>query len=434
MRKGYYKSDEISIIENLENLRKNPKSDILQNFDHERLRHLVQDALHGSCMEIGIAILALFIENEVDTLCGNKYEHQDKRKCYRYGKQDGYAYVGGQRVPIRKPRVRTLEGQEKILQTYQVLQDPARLHESALRHMMLGVSTRKYDRVLEHASERLSVKKSSISKAFKMLSRNKLKEFSDRRLESYDIPVIFLDGINFGGDMMIGAVGIEIKGKKLVLGIRQGNTENSRVVEDLLADIKDRGLQYKEGILFVIDGSKALAKSIQTVFGDQAYIQRCRVHKKRNVLEYLSEDNKTSIGIAIDDAYSLTDHAKAIHRLELIAKQLDKINPDAASSMREGLLETCTVLKFNVDALLVKTLLTTNPIESAFSIVETMVKRVKRWKGDDMRKRWLVTGLAEAEQRMNRVRGSKYLPDLRAAMKTDQEKRFGILDESKEVG
>lgn len=433
MRKGYYKSKEKSIVEEIRKTEKIPESNFFNDFDPKRLHHLIQEALHGGCLDIGIGVMSMFLEGEVNNLCGDSYKHSDDRKYTRYGKQNGYMYAGGQRVPIDKPRVRGIDGKEAKLKTYEVMQDPTRFHESVLRHMLYGVSTRNYDRVIDHAAERLTIKKSSISESFRATTRKNLQQFMGRSLADESWPVVLLDGTPMGGEMMIVSAGINNEGKKVVLGTRQGDTENAEVVKDLLVDMKNRGLSASEGILFVIDGSKALAKGIRDVFGEQAYIQRCRVHKKRNVLAYLSKDNQGVFGKAIDDAYALKDYEKAKERLKSISKDLEKVNPDAATSMREGLEETCTVLRFNIPELLFKTLMSTNPLESIFSIVEERVKRVKNWQRGDMRKRWLVAALLDAESRVNRIQGRKYLPDLMKAMKDDQEKRFGKLDESKEV-
>ncbi len=180
----------------------------------------------------------MFLENEANTLCGTRYAHQKGRTDYRYGKQSGFIYAGGQRVPIQKPRV-------------------------ILRHMILGVSTRKYDQVIDHATERLSIKKSAISDAFKTMTKKKLREFGERRLEHEDMRVVFLDGTPVSGEMMLAALGINSSGKKMVLEVRQGNTENTEVVEDLLKDMKNRGLNSQHGLLFVVDGGKALSNICQ---------------------------------------------------------------------------------------------------------------------------------------------------------------------------
>jgi transposase-like protein len=433
MRKGYQQTNEKSIVDDLKRLGRYPENGILSNFSPEQLRQMLNDAFQGTCLDIGVQMMTLFLEEEVNGLCGNRYGHQDGRNRYRYGKQAGYIYAGGQRVPVVKPRVRTTEGEEVRLKTYQAMQNPEAFNESALRYMLQGVSSRRYDRVIEHAAERLSVKKSSISAAFKAMSRRQMQKFAERRFEHEEIVVVLLDGISFGGEMMIGALGINIRGKKLVLGTRQGNTENAQVVADLLLDLKDRGLSAREGLLFVVDGGKALSKSIRDVFGEQAYIQRCRAHKRRNVLDYLSEENSAEFGKAIDEAYALTEHDEAVSELQSVAKSLERVNPDAAASLREGLEETCTVLKFNLPEILLKTLFTTNPIESVFSAVRTCVGRIKRWHGNDMRKRWFVSALLDAEERLNRVKGCKYLPDLKDAMRKDQERRFGKVAGSKEV-
>ena len=322
MRKGYQRSTEKSIVEDLKRLGKTPENGIFSDFNPERLQQMLQEALRGTCLDIGVQIMTSFLENEVNALCGNRYTHQDGRTRHRYGKQAGYIYAGGQRVPVVKPRVRTTDGEEVSLKTYKTMQNPEPFNESALRHMLQGVSSRRYDRVIEHAAERLSVKKSSISAAFRAMSRKNMQKFAERRFEHEEIVAVLLDGISFGGEMMIGALGLDIRGKKLVLGTRQGNTENTQVVDDLLLDLKDRGLSAREGLLFIVDGGKALSKSIQNVFGERAYIQRCRAHKKRNVMDYLSEENSAEFGKAIDEAYALKGYDEAVSRLQSVSKNL----------------------------------------------------------------------------------------------------------------
>lgn len=434
MQKRYIRSVEKSTIDEIEKNRENLEIGFFGENDLQRLHQLLQDAFTQTTMDIGAGILSLFLDREVEEFCGQRYKHSHDRECYRHGKQHGSIYMGGQKMPVLKPRVRGMDNQEVMLPLYERLQNPELFGGSVLRHMLHGVSCRKYDEVIDHAAERLGVKKSTVSAAFRALTRKTLSEFESRRLDQDRWLILFVDGKPIGGEMVITVLGVNKQGGKAVLGFRQGSTENSVVAIDLFHDLKERGLDVSEGVLFVIDGSKPLRSAIKQVFGDLVFVQRCRVHKKRNVLGYLPKGMRDEIASEIDRAYQETDIVKARTELNGIATRLDRVNPDAATSMREGLEETLTALQFNVSEILLKTLVTTNPMESVNSMVEEQTRRVKRWGGNDMRKRWMAAGFIEAEKHSNRIKGCKHLGVLEEAMKNGLEKRSGKLDGSKEDG
>jgi len=434
MTKNYIFRNEKTNLANMRKVEGLIDSDILGDFDLPRLHQMLQKALQNASMDIGVQLLGSFLEQEVISLCGERSQRTENRRHYRHGKQKGYAYLGGQRVRLDKPRVLKTDGEgEARLTTYERMQDRDRFGEDVLRRMLNGVSCRRYDKVIDHAAERLTVRKSSISAAFRAKTAETLKEYERRPLHGEDWVAVFIDGKPIADEMMICALGVDIHGKKRLLGVRQGHTENAEVVKSLLVDLRERGLSASAGILFIIDGSKALRNAIQQVFGDRAYIQRCRVHKKRNVLEYLSEELREKFDGMISGAYQETDHPTALNRLRGVVHELGKVNPDAARSLEEGLEETCTVLRLGVSGVLLKSLSTTNPIESVNSMVATTVERVKRWRGNDMRKRWLAAAMIEAEGRLRSLRGYTALPELQSRMLAEIEKKFGKLEKAKEV-
>jgi len=251
-----------------------------------------------------------------------------------------------------------------------------------------------------------------VSEHFIEASRAKLKELMERRLDKMNLCALLVDATPFQGQQMIAALGIGHDGKKTILGIRQGATENATVVGELLGDLMNRGLDFTAPRVYVLDGGKALHTAVRKYAGEAAPIQRCQVHKRRNVLDHLTEEDKPIIAKKLNDAYALEDYAAAKQMLDGLHRELMHLNPSAARSLSEGLDETLTVLKLHVPAQLRKTLASTNLIESAFSIVETVCRNVKRWHGGDQRERWIGSGLLVAERQFRRVRGHKQIPEL----------------------
>ena len=238
----------------------------------------------------------------------------------------------------------------------------------------------------------------------------------ERDLSGLDLVAIFIDGIAFKGHLIVVALGLDKGGRKHVLGLWQGATENATVCASLLEDIARRGLNTGKDYLFVLDGSKALRSAVSKMFGANVTVQRCQQHKRRNVLDHLPKEHQHAIDARISAAYKMADYADAKKSLELTVKYLEKLNPSAAGSLKEGLEETLTIHKLEITGLLRKTLSTTNPIESCFSVTKTITGRVKRWRGDDMVQRWAVASLLRAEKKFKRVKGYKEIPKLTAAL------------------
>jgi len=285
-----------------------------------------------------------------------------------------------------------------------------------MKKMVLGISSRNYEEVVEGFVKGYGIKKSSVSRHFVKATAQQMREFMERDLTGLEPVAIFIDGIEFKGHLLVVALGLDKGGRKHVLGIWQGATENATVCGNLLEDMARRGLNPGRDYLFVLDGSKALRSAVARMFGTNVEVQRCQQHKRRNVLNHLPKEHQHAIDARISAAYKMASYADARKSLELTVKYLEILNPSAAASLKEGLEETLTAHKLGVAELLRKTLQTTNPIESCFSVTRTITGRVKRWRGNDMVQRWAVASLLRAEKKFKRVKGYKEIPKLFVAL------------------
>ena len=312
----------------------------------------------------------------------------------------------GQKIPLERPRVRTREGQEVELESYGQLQQDGKLQRAVRERMVAGLSTRNYRRAVESVLEGYGIEKSSVSRQFVAASSNQLRVLCERRLEDLNLVVLMIDGIHFGGQVLVVALGIAEGGEKHVLGVWQGATENTTVVKGLLEDLVDRGLDRQRRYLVVIDGSKALRAGVERVFGDQVEVQRCQIHKRRNVKEYLPENCQKDYDRRMRNAYAMNNYADAKEALQKIFRQLERINPSAARSLEEGLEETLTVHRLGIG----ERCCGGNwppPTRSnrALSTVQRVARNVKRWREGDQPLRWTATGLLEAEKKFRRIKG-----------------------------
>jgi putative transposase len=333
--------------------------------------------------------------------------------------------LGGRRVSVERPRIRSADGARELpLQTYQHFADRDPLTQTVLERMLAGVSTRRYRRVQEPVGveverEARSTSKSSVSRAFVERTRRALGELMARRLDDVRLAVLMLDGLELKGRVNIVALGITTEGVKIPLGLWEGSTENAAVATALLSDLVERGLDPEQGILFVIDGSKALRKAIRSVFG-QAPVQRCVRHKERNVLDHLPDSEKGAVRRRLRTAWAEPSHSRATEQLRRLAKELDHHHPGAAGSLREGMEETLTVTRLGINGSLKRTLESTNPCESMIEIVRRTQRNVKRWSSGEMALRWTAAGMLEAEQQFRRIIGYNNLATLVAAIENDQ--------------
>jgi transposase-like protein len=362
--------------------------------------------------QAGLQVMELLMQEEVRQLVGERSQRQPERTASRWGSESGYCVVMGQKVPIQRARVRSIEDKEVRLGSYELFHRGEPLTETVWEKLLLGLSTRKYGQAVREFTEAYGLEKSAVSEHFIEASRAKLKALMERRLDKMRLCALLIDATPFQGQHMVAALGIGEDGGKTILGLRQGATENATVVGELLGDLLERGLDFTQPRLYVLDGGKALTAAVKKHVGETAAIQRCQVHKRRNVLDHLTEEQKPGVAKKLNAAYALEDYAAAKQALNGLHRELMDLNPSAARSLAEGMEETLTVHRLHLPMQLRKTMASTNVIESAFSTVERVCRNVKRWHGGDQRERWVGSGLLVAEKQFRRVQGYKQIPML----------------------
>jgi putative transposase len=380
-----------------------------------------REGLLALSVGVGLGVLAELLEEEVDEVVGPKGKHDPARTAVRHGHERGEVTLGGRRVGVERPRVRSANGEREVtLQTYAHFADRDPLTALVLERMLAGVSTRRYRRVLEPVGSEVeqtarSTSKSSVSRAFVTRARDALVGLMARRLDDVRLAVMMLDGIDVKGRTNIVALGITTDGVKIPLGLWEGSTENATVATALLSDLVERGLDPEQGILFVIDGAKALRKAIRAVFG-HAPIQRCVRHKERNALEHLPERERLAVKRRLRQVWALDDHEQALGRMQALGAELERSHPGAAASLREGMAETLTLTRLGVTGPLKRTLASTNPCESMIECVRRTSRNVKRWQSGEMSLRWTAAGMLEAECQFRRITGYRDLAKLAVAI------------------
>jgi len=364
------------------------------------------------------------MEEEVVEVVGPKGRQDPDRVAVRHGHEVGEVTLGGRRVAVERPRVRSANGRSEVpLQTYAHFADRDPLTAVVLERMLAGVSTRRYRRTQERLGAELeqgarSTSKSAVSRAFVERTREALGELMARRLDDVRLAVMMLDGIELKGRTNIVALGITTGGVKIPLGLWEGSTENATVATALLSDLVERGLDPEQGMLFVIDGAKALRKAIRQVFGDVP-VQRCIRHKERNVLDHLPERDRPAVKQRLRRAWAEPDQTRALDQLRLLAAELERTHPGAAGSLREGLEETLTLTRLGIRGQLKRTLESTNPCESMIECVRRTSRNVKRWQNGEMGLRWTAAGMLEAERQFRRIIGYRDLARLAVAIERD---------------
>jgi putative transposase len=381
--------------------------------------------------QAGLQLIQLLMEEEVKQLVGERSQSLPERTANRWGSERGYCVVMGQKVPVERPRVRSTEDREIRLGSYEMFHRGEPLTETVWEKLMLGLTTRKYGDAVRQFTEAYGLEKSAVSEHFIEASRVKLKELMERRLDRKKFCALLIDATPFEGQQMVAALGIGCDGTKTILGIWQGATENATVVGELLGDLMNRGLDFTAPRLYVLDGGRALHAAVKKYAGESAPIQRCQVHKRRNVLDHVTDENKPLVARKLNEAYAMGDYAAARQALDGLHRELMHLNPSAARSLAEGLDETLTVHRLHVPQQLRMTLASTNVIESAFSIVETICRNVKRWHGGDQRERWIGSGLLTAEKQFRRVRGHKQIPVLIRVLETLKPPRKDVVTKRK---
>ena len=356
-----------------------------------------------------------FLEEEIQQRCGAHGE----QVAYRHGTQPGSVVYAGRKVVIPKPRLRAKGGGELRLQSYQAFQQNGRMQRAVARKLTHQVSTRNYAAAIDDCLAGYGIDKSSVSRQWQAATTAELQKLVQRPVPA-DLVAVLIDGQYFRKECLIVALGVDKGGQKHVLGLWHGATENSTLVRELLADLRERGLNTEAAILVVLDGAKALYKGVREVFGERALIQRCRVHKLRNVLDHLPLEKRAQAVWRLRGAWAKTTPEEALKELRGCVKWLDTISPNAARSLEEGLEETLTVTRLGLPEPLVRTFSSTNLIESCFARTEAWTQRVKRWRNGKMVLRWGAAALLFAEKGFRRVRGHDHLHQLVAALNQNE--------------
>ncbi len=384
----------------------------------------IESAFFGVCIEAGKQVLGAMMEHDRTVLCGLPWKPDEERPGRRAGSTESPVTLGGRRIAIRRPRVRSIDGEELGLPSFEAATDRDPLDRHTLEAVAAGVSTRRYagslDRLPPTETER-STSKSAVSRRFVALTEEKLGEWLSQPLDELDLKIVMLDGIYFRDHCILVALGIDSDGKKHPLGIREGNTENTAVAKALLADLVERGLPIDRALVFVIDGSKGLRNAIEKTFRAMALLQRCPVHKRKNVLGHLPKTARPSVKRALDEAWNTDDPKRAQRLLENLARSLEQSHPGAAASLREGLEDTLTLMRLGVRGTLLQSLRSTNPIESLNDKIASYTRRVKRWQGGKMILRWVGAAVLDARKGFRGVRGLNDMSTLVKALRRHEE-------------
>jgi transposase-like protein len=380
-----------------------------------------REGLLAMSVAAGMAVMQAMLEAETTALAGPKGKHDPDRTANRHGTASGSVTLGGRRVPATRPRVRTTDGHEVPLPSYGYFASDDLLTQVVLERMLAGVATRRHARVAEPVGEQAtraatSTSRSAVSRRFVKQTETALAELMARDLTETDIKVLMIDGEHLSERCVVVALAITADGTKLPVGLWEGATENKTVVTALLADLVARGLNYDDGLLLVLDGAKALAAGVREVFGDKAAVQRCTLHKRRNVADHLPDKEKPFVDAKLVKAFGHPDPDQGQANAKALAASLERSYPGAAASLREGLEEMFTVARLGIDGRLAKTLTTSNPVDSMISIARTTNRNVTRWRDGQMVLRWTAAGMLNAERSFRRVKGHKQMPQLVAAL------------------
>ena len=380
-----------------------------------------REGLLALAVGTGLGVLGSLLDTDVERLAGPKGRHNPDRAAVRHGSQTGKVTLGGRRVRVDRPRVRSADGAAELaLPTWQAFAATELLDQLTLERMLAKLSTRRYQAGLEPVGSRVEqdatgTSKSAISRRFVAATERALAELLAVDLSGLELVALMVDGVRVAEHCCVVALGITIDGTKVPLGLAEGATENATVVRDLLAGLRERGLEVTRPILVVIDGAKALRRAVTDVF-DHPVIQRCQLHKLLNVTDRLPAALASTVAKRMRRAYHHADALVAQADLEALARELHRSHPGAAASLREGLAETLTVIRLGVPPTLARTLRSTNSIESMIAICRDHAANVKRWQDGQMVLRWVAAGMGEATKQFRRVNGYLHLPALRVAL------------------
>lgn len=384
-----------------------------------------REGLLALSVGVGLGVMHELMAEEVDEVCGPRGKHDPERVAYRHGSDDGEVTLGARRVTVSRPRMRAKDSAGEVpLQTYEHFASRDALSGVVLERMLAGVSTRRFVRTQEPVGEQVEAKarstsKSAVSRSFVARTAETLKALMSRRLEDVRLAVLMIDGIVLKDHTNVVALGITTDGVKVPLGLWEGSTENKTVATSLLSDLVDRGLDVEQGVLVVIDGSKALRAAVNAVLGPRTPVHRCVRHKERNVLDHLPERDRPEVKRRLRRAWARDDHSQALGELQALAAELERSHPGACASLREGMQETLTITRLGVMGSLKRTLQSTNPCESMIECVRRSARNVKRWQSGEMCLRWTAAGMLEAERQFRRIVGHADLAKLALAVEAE---------------
>ncbi len=378
---------------------------------HALVREALRQELHRTMLQM---VHRLF-QDEITALCGPRYARERDAQVVRGGSEKGSILWEGKRMPVGRPRANDEDG-EVQLESYEALNDYDLFSDEVQQLLIRGISTRDFSEVTRKLDDDLPLSKSSASRAFIRASQKDLDRINSRDLAGDEYCVIMIDGIEKAGTHVIVALGFTTQGRKHVLGLRAGASENTEVVKDLLQSLIDRNLTTTQYVLFVLDGAKALRKAVKAHWGDRAVVQRCQLHKIRNILSYLAKELQGTVERRMGNAYGMKTYDQALTELKKLIKWLRDRSDKAADSLAEGLEETLTVHRLTLPALLRTSFRSTNPIESLFDKVKARGRRVKNWKADNQLARWSASALLLHEKKFRRIRGYRQLPKMIALL------------------
>lgn len=401
--------------------------------DRQRLLPLVELLIdtRAELMELAVAsgmkVLEAMLEEDRTALCGPRYERLAERHAHRSGWAPSEVVLGGRKVAMRRPRVRA-GAREIPLPTFRTFASTDPLDRRVVEQMLVGVATRQYARTLEPVGATVRTRgtsKSAVSRRFVARTAAQLASWQAAPLDGLDLVALMIDGVSIADHCVVVALGIDATGRKHALGLWEGSTENATVCQQLLSNLRDRGLRTDRSLLVVLDGSKALRKAVLQTFDKAAWLQRCQLHKMRNVLEHLPEGQRPWVQEQLRRAYRREDATKARRILHDLARRLEDRHPSAAESVREGLDETLTVLTLGLSERLRRTLATTNPVENLVGRIRHVDRNVKRWRSGTMVLRWVSAGLVEATKGFRRLKGHAEMPKLVAALRA-RDQQLGL--------
>ena len=378
----------------------------------------MKEGLLGFATSAGLVVMQQLLTEELTAIVGPKHAKLGPDRVGNWhGTTTGQVVLGSQKVTVPRPRGRYVEGGEVELASWECFASEDLLRQVVVERMLAGVATRRHVDVTEPVGvDGNATSKSAVSRRFKAATEAAVAELLARDLSSLETAVLMVDGLCVADQMVVVALVISADGTKVPVGLMLGDTENHHVVTDLLADLVARGLRYEHGIVAVLDGSKALRKAVAKVFGERALVQRCTLHKRRNVTGYLPVGERDAIDRRLATAFTDPDPAKGLAACRALARRLEGRHPDAAASLREGLEEMFTIARLGITGRLRRSLTNTNCVESLISIARTTTGRVKHWRDGTMKKRWIAAGMLEAERSFRRIKGHADMPAFVAAV------------------